>query len=734
MEVLPNSPIKVQAYAVVLVIDRPTLVITAASANTQTIGWRQADTLIGNGLRHYLSVETLGKITAFTQHAEPGVVPLTAQDGFPDRSHQIVLYQFAEELVIEIEPHQNWPHPDDYATRLNDFTRRLEDAANVDALLQCLCDGIGYHFGYDRVLALQFDEQNNGLVTNEFVESGTESFLHVHFTSEDITASTRYNQLVESVHNFADFDTAMVEIRGSYGPAAREMLRRHAGSREPNENFRQFLRDTGMRCIGYVSLAVGGVLNGSIYMHSDEPVYIDYQMRTFLSVVGRIAQQKLGYHIYSRTLRLRQAANVVRDRLYEHIVNSEHPAEGLTGGTTTLIDLIEDTHGAAICADEQLTLFGITPSEAQTDAIIDWMKGFNGEERLYHTDRLGELYPAAKAYPQLAAGILFLPLDISANQWIVWFKPEVVQTIAYGSSTAPQTAGGKQDYSTSRRFYVHNDTRHGYSLPWTADDIGTAVALQAFIKEVVMQRYARAKHNNALLQQAYDDLEVFSYTVGHDLRAPLRGISSFAEILRTDFADTLGEEGLSHLRLIQDNAKRMRNFMNDLLALSRIDRASIIINAHSLKTLVENALLDQVTTAEPPFELIVHEDMPPLHGDRSHLQTVVNNLLSNAIKYSAARETPRIEVGCTGTGRGGYPVFFVEDNGIGIPPAHRDRIFDLFTRGGNVGDLPGTGIGLALVKRVLSFHEGDIWIEPSTPTGTRFLFYTGVQAVSYADN
>ena len=718
-----NSVVEVQPYAMVLVVDRATFTLTAVSDNTEHYGWRPPTELIGTNLRDYFCDTTCGWILKRGEGAEPGVVkPKQLPTGLTGK-YQLIVHAFAEELVLELEQVSNWPHPDDYAARLHNFTRQLEDAPTINVLMQRLCDGLLHHFDLDRVIVLQFDQQYNGLVTHQARTEEMPDWLGVHFTQEDVPATARYNQLVETTYHFASVTDPLREVVGSYGPASREILRRHLGCRAPNANWIQFLQDSQLSCTGYLSLVVGGALYGSIYYHNREPVYLDYRMRTFLAVVGRVAQQKLAYHIYSRTLRLRQAANVVRDRLQEYIVDSDNLAAGLTGGSTTVVDLIEDTHGVAICSDKELTLFGTTPDQAQVNEVVRWMIGQHGNEELYHTDKLALLYPPARAYAELAAGILFLPLDVDANQWIMWFKPEVVQTVTYGSAAAEEE---DLDTQSSRRFYVHDDTRHGYSLPWTADDIGTAEALQVFLQEVVMQRYARAKRNNDLLQQAYEDLEVFSYTVGHDLRAPLRGIASFAEILQEDFGEALGAEGLGHLRHIQQNAERMREFMNDLLVLSRLDRAVVIVNSLSVNELIERVLEDRNTGEERRYRCTVQQDMPPVRGDKNQLITVFTNLLSNAIKYSSQEAAPEITVGHTGEHRDGQPVFFVADNGIGIAADQHDRIFDLFTRSTGVENFTGSGIGLALVRRILNFHEGEIWLESAVGEGTTFYFYTGV--------
>ena len=267
---------------------------------------------------------------------------------------------------------------------------------------------------------------------------------------------------------------------------------------------------------------------------------------------------------------------------------------------------------------------------------------------------------------------------------------------------------------------------HDISLPWTSHQIALAEELRSFLQKTVFRRHATSRRLNTELREAIKDLEVFSYTVGHDLRAPLRGIASFAEILEEDFAAQLGEEGQGHLDVIRRNADRMRIFMDDLLTLSRIDRSRMQARSLSVHTLVKRVLSDLDNRYDRLPELKVQDSLPDIVGDRNSLITVFTNLLSNAFKYSAKADRPRVEVGWTGEYRQEAPVFFVSDNGIGVPADQQQKIFDLFTRSSNSDGFSGTGIGLALVKRIIRFHDGEIWLESEPGAGSRFLFYTGI--------
>ncbi|WP_116106199.1 sensor histidine kinase [Lewinella sp. IMCC34191] len=719
--------ILVQSYALVLVTDRDTLAIKAVSAHSDDQFGRSAEELLGSTLHDFVPEKVISEIQDSLSENFPAIVKLIDPEGWKPGNYQLVVRTVGAELVIEIEPRRTWPHAGDYAARLNDFTAELEAQSDLDDLLERLCEGLIYHFDFDRAIVIQFDDIQNATVTHQAQKPGQTSLLNVRYVEKDIPMVERKSQLTETVYVYTDNEKALVEIQGEVSDEVRTVLEAHSAARRPNRNILRFLTDSGYSTLSYISLVIDGKLWGSVYLHNRNSFYVDYQMRAFMRVIGRVAQQRAAYHLHYRRLRMQKTANEVRDRLYDQVAKANSLAEGLLEGDITALDLIEGTPGVALCSDQELTCFGTTPEVNDINVIIDWLQKEIGDDKIWSTDQLKEHLPAAHDLTDTAAGILYLPLDTAANQWVLWFRPETVETITYGSQADITGVEGERSYEMT------SETCYNCSLPWTQDQLGTAQGLQWFVQQVVMERYASVRHSNKLLREAYEDLEIFSYAVGHDLRAPLRGISSYADILHEEYNNQLGDPGRQYLHIIRQNASRMRLFMDDLLSLNRIDRRQMVVNQLSIRNLVDRVLRDLVNFDDQQIACEVHREIPDIHGDRNYLLIVFTNLISNALKYSAEAREPRVEVGFTGEYRDGCPVFYVEDNGIGIPEDQHDRIFDLFARSSNSGDYEGTGIGLALVQRIIRFHEGRIWLESEVDRGTKFMFYTGVGCEEQAE-
>ncbi|PPK87935.1 light-regulated signal transduction histidine kinase (bacteriophytochrome) [Neolewinella xylanilytica] len=712
------SPL-VQSYALVIVACRNSLSIKAVSAQARTICGRSPADLIGTPLTGLLPAACLDAIPVHDLADWPVPVKLPRQAGWREANYQALFYPADDEWVVEIEPRRTWPQPRDYAFRLRAFTERLTSATSKKALLQALCDGAHGHLGFDRSMVLRFDQSYDGVVVNECHRDGLPTFLGVHFTRHDIPESAHRKLVANPVEVFT-LDGGNVAIRGSFGKAAEQLLRHHVGSREPNVNTEKFLDDNKLATNAVLAISRGNQLWGALYMHGVEPVRLDYQMRTFLYLAGKTVEQRIEHFAYQPARHRDHPAKDGGSRLYDNILRSDTLVQGLIGPDFSLLDLIPDTHGAAICSGASLTLHELTPDREVVEDIVGWLKREGLTTPFYGTDQLATFYPGGEDLLDVAAGILFLPLDALADNWIIWFRPAAVQSVVYGSSP-------ESDVEKARRFARQEVLRYNRSRKWSEASIGNAKKLQNFIRDTVMKRYDRAQQQNALLQEAYSDLEIFSYAVGHDLRAPLRGIASYADILNEDFGESLGELGRHHLQNIKDNAVRVQHFIREILALSRIERTKILVNRLTVSRLVAESIANMADGSAKFLHCEVQPDMPDIFGDRNYLLMVFTNLLSNAFKYSAATKCGRrVQVGWTGEYRRQHPVFYVEDNGIGIPREQQSRMFNLFTRSTNVENIEGTGIGLALVKRIIRFHEGEVWIESEENKGTRVLFYTAV--------
>jgi PAS domain S-box-containing protein len=231
----------------------------------------------------------------------------------------------------------------------------------------------------------------------------------------------------------------------------------------------------------------------------------------------------------------------------------------------------------------------------------------------------------------------------------------------------------------------------------------------------------RVVQRTGQLQAANEELKAFSFSVSHDLRAPLRQVMGFVKLLQQDAGPSLSEESLRHLTTISQSAKRMGKLIDDLLKFSRIGKAEMQRTEVNLDQLIEETVSDfEADTKERNIAWEIRP-LPPVRADRALLRMVLINLISNAVKFTGARAEAKIEIGSAPSGDG-ETVIFIRDNGAGFDPKYTEKLFGVFQRLHSEAEFEGTGIGLANVQRIIHRHGGRAWAEGVVDGGATFFF------------
>jgi PAS domain S-box-containing protein len=257
-------------------------------------------------------------------------------------------------------------------------------------------------------------------------------------------------------------------------------------------------------------------------------------------------------------------------------------------------------------------------------------------------------------------------------------------------------------------------------LGFTAD-ISKRKAAEAMVLRMTEELEQRVRERTAQLEATNKELEAFCYSVSHDLRGPLRGIDGFSGALLSDYRDRLDGTGQHYLSRIRLGAQRMGQLIDDLLKLSRINRSELEVGRVDLSGLCRKVLLELAqANPERRVQVSVEPDLV-VRADRRLLLVVLENLLGNAWKFTARREDARIEVG-EADGAPAARSFFIRDNGAGFEMAYVEKLFQAFQRLHASSDYEGTGIGLAIVQRIIHRHGGEVWAQGAPGEGASFFF------------
>ncbi len=276
-------------------------------------------------------------------------------------------------------------------------------------------------------------------------------------------------------------------------------------------------------------------------------------------------------------------------------------------------------------------------------------------------------------------------------------------------------------WTEAHRAVVHDPDGSPLLIVGVVRDITAQRHAEAEVRQLNTELEGRVEQRTRELERANKNLEAFTYSVSHDLRAPLRALNGFSDALLEDCGDQLSDTGRGYAGRIQAASERMAALIDDLLHLSRVSRADLTVVPLDLSALVE-AIAAELRSRDPDrrVRFTIQEDVL-VTADRTLIRTVVQNLVENAWKFTAPRETATIEFGARPAGDARV-CCFVRDNGVGFDPAYAGKLFQPFQRLHAVSEFPGTGIGLASVRQIMERHGGQVWAESKVGEGATFYF------------
>jgi len=671
------------------------------------------DTILGGALGPWLA--TIVELEPGTS-SYLGTVTLGARPVY----HGLVHRAEGDLVIVELE--ESLPGENGSLESLYPFIRRfmgeIEKASTVRELCAIGAEHVRRLTKFDRALAYQFDEQWNGAVIAEDRNDVLPSYMDLRFPESDIPAQARELYRRNRVRLIADasYERTPLVRSARFADAPPTDLSASV-LRSVSPVHLQYMRNMGTGASMSVSLVHEGSLWGLISCHNETPRRVPYHVRTACEFIGQILSLQIAQKERAFTVEERATRRAAQLHLLGRMSSDEDFVAALRRDQENLLALT-GSHGAAIIHQDACVLLGDCPPSEEVLELVAWLADRRGTDDVVATDRLPAEWEPAKAFPDLASGVLAISISQLHHSYLLWFRPEVVRTVTWGGD--PRKRLDDEQVSPRLSFESWKETVRERSLPWSEADRDAAMELRVAIVDVVLRQAEEMASLTDQLTRSNKELEAFSYSVSHDLRAPFRHIVGYSELLASSASERLDDTEKRFLDTIVDSAKSAGRLVDDLLSFSQLGRSTLGIMSISMGTLVDDVrqrLAIDYQKREVEWTL---PPLPVVEADPAMLRQVWLNLIANALKFTRDTPRPHIEVGFEK--REDDTVFFVRDNGCGFDMRYVDKLFGVFQRLHHSDEYDGTGIGLALVRRIVTRHGGRTWAEGSIGEGATISF------------
>lgn len=718
-----HIPGKIQSHGFLIAVNSKSYNISYISQNIESYTGVNAAGLLGKNITELEEQLAIASDTASFQQLLNLAKGLKSSDTINPLAidvkgvnYNLIISHSVNDLVLEFEPVESDLGYDIQKT-IGRSVAEILSGKNLNILLQNAAFEIKKIINYDRVMIYKFNEDGHGEVTAEVKNDDLEPFLGLHYPASDIPKQARELYKINLTRIIADVNSESSAII-TYEEDAAPLDLTHSVLRAVSPIHIQYLKNMGVGSSFSISLIAHGELWGLIACHNYSPRFIDYKSRDASKLIGQILSSALEYRQdeedSAKLHELGEAANTIAD----YIKKDTDFTFALTRNKVTLKDVTTAT-GVALIYDGEITTIGLTPTNEQIADIVEWLK-VNMVDTVYSTHRFPGIFPAAQQYADVASGILACSLSRELGEMIIWFKPEQVQSITWaGNPEKPveETADGLLQLSPRKSFESWTQIVKNTSEKWKHDEITAVLRVREDIIYAINRKANEIRILNERLQLAYDELDTFSYTISHDLRTPLSSIKNYSELLLAS-NKSLDDSAKKMLDRIIKGTDKMHMLIKEILHYSRVGRAEIEMASINMGLLLNEIKREVLSALNPENIEFTIGETPSIEGDSVMITQVFTNLINNAVKYSskAARSKVKVE----GVVRTNEVVYSVSDNGVGIDVNYYNRVFELFKRMDNALEFEGTGVGLAIVKRIVEKHKARIWFESKLGFGTVF--------------
>lgn len=718
-------PGSIQPHGFLLVIDEAASTIIQVSANVSDWLGLEPQSLIGATLTRVFAEpeRLLQRLQALPEEEQNpfhiGDVRFLSGSSTA-RPMTMMVHRHDQVLIAEFEPagDMSGAYGNVYPL-MRGFISQMTVDESIEALCQRSVSEVKRITGFGRVKAYHFDVDGNGLVNAEVADDDYESLLGLSFPASDVPAQARALYLANRIRVIENANYQPSPLLPANNPLTGAPLDlTFATLRSVSPVHLQYMRNMQTMASMSISIVVRGRLWGLISCHHATPRRVSFQTRTACELLGSV----LSLQIESKEAHAANQRMLSLRRQIVQMLAAMADLDSVTGGLRAMPEVLlgfVGASGAAVISGASVDVYGETPEREQIVKLAEWLSGRDPHE-VFRSDNISRDIPQLPVLATSVSGVLATAISELHSNFIIWFRPEQARVVNWAGKPE-KSVSPSGSLNPRHSFALWQQTVRGFSRPWDDMDCEAVIELRAAVLGIVLRKAEEMAALADELKKSNKELEAFSYSVSHDLRAPLRHIAGYAELLNDIEGSKLSDRGVRFLENISDSARFAGTLVDNLLSFSQMGRSAMRFSDVDLNAMVESIRREMLPDYEGrALEWKVTGPLPVVIADAAFLHLAMRNLLSNAIKYTRNQDPAVIEVGSYE--EDGKVVVYIRDNGVGFDMAYASKLFGVFQRLHRMEEFEGTGIGLASVRRIIERHDGIVWAHSQLGHGATFYF------------
>ncbi|MXN92418.1 GAF domain-containing protein [Flavobacterium sp. Sd200] len=634
--------------------------------------------------------------------------------------------------ILEGEPVniQTTPAHEAY-DQTSQFLTYMHDTHTLKELCQLVANGTRQITGYDRVMIYRFDADYNGEVFAERCREDLEPFLGLHYPHTDIPPQARELYKKNLLRLITDIDYTPVPVFTIDDSQNKNLDLSLAILRSTSPIHVQYLHNMGVGATLTISLMHQKKLWGLIACHHYSPKNLSPEIRLAAQLQGHFITSQIDVRQASEEYEVSRKVNIALEKLNSNVLDSTCALQKIVESNDILT--LCNASGVSVVFNGEVFKSGHTPNNDDVLKLASWLALYSNHSS-FSTNKLVDYLPEYREMCQNTSGIIYHSLEIESDNCIIWYRPETKTEVHWAGDPSKSIIKDQKGLSPRNSFSLWKELVECTSKPWLQPELDTAASYAYSLQRqitllIITQEELKYRKLSELLKQTNSELENINWISTHDLQEPLRKIQLIASRILTK-EEQMSINVQDAIKRMDASANRMQTLLIDILKYTRIKHSADAIVPVDLNKLIQEVITEMGEAIHEKTAEIFTDNLPEIQGIPFLLKQLFSNLIANSLKYAKPEVNPIIKITSNhqpeifrADDNTLYRIIYLADNGIGFEQHFAESIFNIFTRLHSSQVYRGSGVGLALCKKIMQNHNGHISASSAPDEGTVISLY-----------